>query len=315
MPDNVKIDAKNFPDEAFREKVRFFFDTNEDGFLSKEERNVIKDLDLNYDYSPRITESIELKDTSEWELYSWLKGRGVIRSLKGIEFFENLEKLDCSHNELTELDVSKNTKLKYLECIGTYYPRVMSFSGMASIIPTEIGEITTLDLSGNPELEYLNISDNRLTSLNLSSNPALTKLDCSGTDLTSLDVSNNPELVKLTCGGNRLSSVKFGPHSRLKYFSCGDSRYLTELDLSNVDRLEDLKCVSCNLTTLDISLNTRLKVLDCYDNELTELNLSQNPALETVDCGDNKLTSLDVSHNPMLTELDYRYNFFEDPVR
>ena len=39
-----------------------------------------------------------------------------IRSLKGIEGFVNLQRLDCSRNELTSLDLRKNGKLVYLDC-------------------------------------------------------------------------------------------------------------------------------------------------------------------------------------------------------
>ena len=39
-----------------------------------------------------------------------------IRSLVGIELFTALTELDCSLNQLTALDVSKNTELWYLNC-------------------------------------------------------------------------------------------------------------------------------------------------------------------------------------------------------
>ena len=43
------------------------------------------------------------------------KGR-AITNLKGIEYFTALEYLYCYDNELTELDLSRNTKLKELNC-------------------------------------------------------------------------------------------------------------------------------------------------------------------------------------------------------
>jgi len=39
-----------------------------------------------------------------------------ITDLTGVEYFTALEYLDCSSNELTSLDVSKNTALTYLNC-------------------------------------------------------------------------------------------------------------------------------------------------------------------------------------------------------
>lgn len=37
--DKVKIDTKAFPDSKFRLYVKYYFDTNSDGYLSKKERN------------------------------------------------------------------------------------------------------------------------------------------------------------------------------------------------------------------------------------------------------------------------------------
>lgn len=41
---------------------------------------------------------------------------GPLSSLKGIEYFESLERLYCYSNQLTALDVSQNTRLEYLDC-------------------------------------------------------------------------------------------------------------------------------------------------------------------------------------------------------
>ena len=39
----------------------------------------------------------------------------IIHSLKGIEQFKNLKRLNCSLNQLTSLDISKNTKIEFLD--------------------------------------------------------------------------------------------------------------------------------------------------------------------------------------------------------
>ena len=41
-----------------------------------------------------------------------------ISELTGIEAFVNLDTLDCGLNQLTSLNVSKNTNLRYLHCSG-----------------------------------------------------------------------------------------------------------------------------------------------------------------------------------------------------
>ena len=81
--------TNTFPDEAFWSYLLKYVDKNRNGTLSQEERYAVKVID------------VEKKN---------------IHSLKGIEFFPNLKKLYCSENQLTELDVSKNTALTELYC-------------------------------------------------------------------------------------------------------------------------------------------------------------------------------------------------------
>jgi len=74
-------------------------------------------------------------------------------------------------NQLTTLDVSKNTALTRLECFDN--------------------RLTTLDVSKNTELTGLCCFDNQLTSLDVSNNTALTWLICynnkiSGDKMTAL---------------------------------------------------------------------------------------------------------------------------------
>ncbi|MFB6362657.1 hypothetical protein ACFCP7_01170 [Paenibacillus elgii] len=45
-------------------------------------------------------------------------------SLKGIEHFASLDELDCSFNNLTELDISGNRNLKILKCEGNKLTRL-----------------------------------------------------------------------------------------------------------------------------------------------------------------------------------------------
>ena len=78
--------------------------------------------------------------------------------LTGIAYFANLTELDCSDNQLTTLDVSKNAKLRILRCYN---------NGMEKL---NLGDITHLTL--------LNCDDNNLTELDVSKNPDLKDLEC-----------------------------------------------------------------------------------------------------------------------------------------
>lgn len=191
---DVRIDLAHFPDENFRDRVAFYCGKDDGDALSQDELNGVTELIIDHAY---------------------------IKDLTGIELFPNLEKLDCKYNNLTRLDVSKNTKLTVLYC--------------------ESNHLTSLDLSKNTELTELNCQDNQLTSLDLSKNTALTKLGCALNPLTSLDVSNNTALTYLNCNDNQLTSLDLSQNTALTKLGCHDNQ-LTSLDLSKNTALDTLDC-------------------------------------------------------------------------
>lgn len=62
----------------------------------------------------RNRESIQTNDVDR--VVSLQLANQRFSSLKGIEHFASLEELDCSFNNLTELDISKNIHLRTLDC-------------------------------------------------------------------------------------------------------------------------------------------------------------------------------------------------------
>ena len=196
---SIPINSTHFPDDHFIAYVELRCDKDGDGTLSQAELDGVTELYVAY---------------------------ANIKDLTGIELFPNLEKLDCKNNNLTRLDVSKNTKLTKLYC--------------------EFNQLTGLDLSKNTALTELNCQVNQLTSLDLSKNTALTKLDCALNPLTSLDVSNNTALTYLDCNYNQLTSLDLSQNTALTKLGCHDNQ-LTSLDLSKNTALD----------TLDFSGNKR----------------------------------------------------------
>lgn len=190
----IPINSTHFPDDHFIAYVELRCDKDGDGTLSQAELDGVTELYVAY---------------------------ANIKDLTGIELFPYLEKLDCKNNNLTRLDVSKNTKLTKLYC--------------------EFNQLTSLDLSKNTALTELNCQVNQLTSLDLSKNTALTKLDCALNPLTSLDVSNNTALTYLDCNYNQLTSLDLSKNTALTKLGCHDNQ-LTSLDLSKNTALDTLDC-------------------------------------------------------------------------
>ncbi|WP_304428115.1 leucine-rich repeat domain-containing protein, partial [uncultured Clostridium sp.] len=275
----VAIDETNFPDAVFKKYVSDNFDNNNDGVLSEDEINEVTSINV-------------------WNKYK-------ISDLTGIEYFENLEYLDCRNTKITSLDLSNNTALTDLDCNNTGITSLdVSNNTALEYLDCRNIKITSLDLSNNTALEYLDCNNTGITSLDLSQNTSLIELYCISTGITSLDVSNNTALTDLYCSGTGITSLDVSNNTTLKYLLCYDTG-ITSLDVSNNTVLEYLVCYDTGITSLDVSNNTALEYLDCSDTEITSLDVSQNVALRYLSCSNNEnLTSLDVSNNTSLIELE-----------
>ena len=228
---------------------------------------------------------------------------GTLTSLRGIEYFESLEELFCLYNQLTSLDVSRNTALTYLDCDDNLLPSLdVSRNTALTTLYCSDNQLPSLDVSQNTALKLLFCHVNQLTSLNVSVNTKLTHLSCAENELTSLDVSANTELTYLDCNSNELTSLDVSRNTALTNLRCDDNQ-LTALDVSANTKLTDFYCFSNKLTSLDVSANTELTYLDCNSNELTSLDVSRNTTLTNLRCDGNQLTALDVSRNTALTLL------------
>lgn len=146
-----------------------------------------------------------------------------IADMTGIEAFTNLTYLDVDSNQITSLNLSANILIDTLACAHTplsgtfdasmltslerlYLPYNNSLTGF--IEPTtstikwmDIGatSITSLDLSSQTDLEYLDVVlCSSMTSFNSSNNRKLkTLLIAFNPQITSLDVSLNDSLTSL----------------------------------------------------------------------------------------------------------------------
>ncbi len=82
--------------------------------------------------------------------------------------------LNCEHNRLTELDLSRNTKLVQLYCRHNSLTQLDVSRNLELVfIETFDNSLTSFDCSMLKKLEFLHIDYNRLTTLNMSGNPAL----------------------------------------------------------------------------------------------------------------------------------------------
>ena len=191
--DGILISKKNFPDDVFRNYVKTQFDKNEDNVLNEEEIAAVTNIFCNMNHTA---------------------------SLKGIEYFTGLTILSCIGNEITELDLSKNTALERLDCSKN--------------------QLKQLDLSRNTALTILEVTDNELEALDISNNKALTLLNLKNNKLKALDISKNTKLSYLSCYGNQIPVLNLKNVPLLKNAFLNGMKYSDEtLDAYYIDAEEN----------------------------------------------------------------------------
>ena len=162
----VKINKKNFPDGNFRSYISENFDEDKNGSLSSDECSKVDWINV----SRTITQYDDKGNVVS------IDGK-LIKSVKGIEFFPNLQILECAVNEITDIDVSGNPNLEILTC--------------------SINKISELDLSKNEYLKDLDCKTNKLTKLDLSQNPKLRSIEIGYNQLKKIDLTKNLRLESI----------------------------------------------------------------------------------------------------------------------
>ena len=251
----IKIDENTFPDENFRAYILKNIDKDGDGYLSETE---IEE-----------TTSITCRDRS-------------ISSLKGIECFAALEYLYCSENNLTQLDVSKNTALEVLDCSGN--------------------NLTQLDVSKNTELQDLDCSGNNLTQLDVSENAKLCELKCYNNNISQLDMSNKSNLRILSCDRN---VQVIGYHGEITYPSSSTSQnQLKEETKIVTDNSSDFEMKEVYKTDNPISAKTVQQVTKADDTHVSYIGLYPNTIYNLYVC---KQAPVSIPFTEVFTEHNLLY--------
>lgn len=203
----------------------------------------------------------------------------------------NAKWISCDNKEISNLKgIEFFTNIWLLEC---YY-----------------NNLTTIDLSHNKKLSYINCHHNQLKELDVSGLPLLKTFYCGHNALPSIDVSKNEKLEDFDCQDNHLDTLDVSQNKELVKLSCGDNN-LTELDVSENKKLKELWFYRDNLSNLDLGNQIELEVLSCVGNPLSVLDVSANTKLKKLFVSNTNLTSLDATNNTALETFigkDCSYN-------
>ena len=221
---SVTIDSTAFPDSKFMSYVKSNFDSNSDNYLTDTEAQAVTTINVS--------------------------GKGI-SDLTGIKYFTNLTDLYCQNNNLSGLDISKNTELEILFCFNNRNLSELDLTKNIKLKKVSCYgcNIVELDVSKNTALTWLKCSSNGMTDLDLSYNKSITWLDCSDNNLTDLDLSNNTALTELYCSYNDLDALDLGNNDALKILECTNNN-LNGLDLRSNSSLESLSIGAQNIAGL-----------------------------------------------------------------
>lgn len=223
----------------------------------------------------------------------------------------DLERLYATNNQLNGLDLSVNTNLQYLFINQNPNIGPLDLNSQTMLIElgaSNIGD-STFNLSQNPNLEILQLSDNVITGINLSNNLALREIDLNNNDISGpMDFSNHNALEVVLFEGNNLSQLNLRN---------GNTNSITNYDTRNNPSLtcievDDVAFANANFTLKDAGQNFST---DClfqdlvfipdanFEQALIDLNIdtnglngnifrSQAEAVTTLNVDNNNISSL-----------------------
>ncbi len=157
-------------------------------------------------------------------------------SIKGLDL---LKELDCSDNQITELDLSECPSFEKLECRDN--------------------KLTALNLSGLPSLCELYCSGNQINVLDLKGLSSLWALDCSENQITELDLSECSSLMDLECNNNNLSTLNISKMSYIRNIICHNNSIST-LDISGRDEDSNNLEIKCDNNVTVIGANDDVEI-------------------------------------------------------
>ncbi|WP_159264534.1 InlB B-repeat-containing protein, partial [Tenacibaculum maritimum] len=246
-------------------------------------------------------DEIQVTEATKYSEYIYIPNREQseskkIKDLTGIEAFINLTELNCNYNLISQLNLSKNTKLKRVHCSNN---KLTSLNIGSNLVLEELyvdnNQITNLDTSNALNLIKLAVNSNQISTIDLSKNLNLNDFSCSNNQLTELSTIHNKNLEWLLCKNNQLTNLDLSGMRNLVVADCSNNQ-IADLTISNTPKLKDLSCAYNQLNSLDLSKISSLDRLDCNDNKISELDFSSNKNLTSVACSNNLLVKLNIKN-------------------
>lgn len=220
----IKFDKFNFPDANFRHALEMEFSKYlEDDLFTNDELQQIKSLDIS--------------------AYN-------IKSLKGIEYFENLQYLNIELNLLQELDLSQNLNLRTLYASNNQLLTTLKLPNNIEIVELNFNtKLENFDIAQYKKLKWFYATDVKLNTVNVTELTNLVALNLENTGINEIDLSNNLNLEYINVSNNNLR----------------------KLDLRNNKQLTTIRAVNNKLETIYLPVSSRNdNTLEFYEQQTEE---------------------------------------------
>lgn len=309
VPAIVNIPDVNFKNKLLTANCASFVDgTPADSFNSP--------VDTNADGEIQVSEALAVKGLRVNT--SIMTTTNDLLSLEGIEYFTNLQYLNCIGNQISALDVTMMPDLFEVNCNYNALTTV-DFSGLAQleVATCRRNNLTTVPLDGLASLRILDLNMNQLPALNVTALSSLEQLYCENNLIASLAINDMSTLNEVQAFNNLLSSVNLSGLTGLQKLGLGNNLF-TSFDLSLLTGLQELDISSNAISEIDLDGHTNLNLLYIGNTLVSEIDGSTS-GLRYLKCAFNlNLTSINLKNGVISTSdadmLDYAFIISETPL-
>ena len=283
--DNICFDIKNGYEEAsYSEEVSYIPDMNlekwlvNEGYDDKIDSYILSESALSQQIIAIYATDSGYDESGVFcECYGDERFTNRLNSIAGIEVFKDIKILNLTGNKLDSINISKNKEVEYL---------YLNFNSIIKLNTNENIELKEISIDNNDKdivvnfkrnknLLKLSIASSGISSIDLTSNDKLEFLNLYDNSLTNITIHNQTKLKSLQLGKNQLSMIDVSNNSLLETIALNDNNLQGNLDISSI----------INLKELDVYRNPNLNKIIVNKNQYDAINSNSNNFILYKDIG------------------------------
>lgn len=208
-------------------------------------------------------------------------------------------------NDIIDLNgIQYFQNLRSLNCFGNSIT-TLNLVGLNNIeyIQASKNNITDINVTGLNLLKEIKIDSNLLTSINIDNLSQLTDLWINENNIQNLVFNNNSSLESLWCYSNTISTLDFSFTPNLKYVVCDDNN-LNSINFGTINSIIEFTCAYNNLTSVNINNFNSLIYLDISSNQFSTINFPTINNISYLDISNNPISNLNLNNLSFLNQFN-----------